>query len=180
MTRVSPRSPKGAALKGRIVVCVLSLGLLGAGAGGVVAASGGSANGLSAAAAQYLHCQPGTHRVGNRCVPNKPPRCPAPTAITDQATGVSMGGADLHGDVKPGSSRARVTGWFFEYGRKRDNLGNSTPVRSTTGPSMVTRPITVEFKDTKYFFRLAATNHCRGGTTSPTAHGDTLSFQTKG
>jgi hypothetical protein len=66
-------STKGANLKGRIAIAVLSLGLMGAGAGGVVAASGGSAGGASSAQSQYVHCGKGTHRVGNHCVSNGNP-----------------------------------------------------------------------------------------------------------
>ena len=57
LARAGSRTRKGAALKGRVAVAVLSLGLIGAGAGGVVAGSGGSSNGASSACAQYhKHC----------------------------------------------------------------------------------------------------------------------------
>src|SRR5437868_2077555 len=58
-TGIGSRGMKGVILRGRVVAAVLSLSVLGAGAGGVVAASGGSGPGASAASAQY-----------------KPPKCP--------------------------------------------------------------------------------------------------------
>src|SRR5436305_538256 len=58
----SPPRGKGVALKGRIALAVLVVGLMGVGAGGVMAVGGVSSDGASAAVAQYgHHCGKGTH-----------------------------------------------------------------------------------------------------------------------
>ena len=67
LARGSTRTTKGAAMRRRIAVAVLSLGLMGAGAGGVLAGSSGSSNGASSASAQYHphhhhKCPNGFHR----------------------------------------------------------------------------------------------------------------------
>jgi hypothetical protein len=65
LARAGARQPKGAALRGRIVVAMLALGLMGAGAGGVVAAGGGSANSNQSADGQYQPAKCHTDKAGN-------------------------------------------------------------------------------------------------------------------
>lgn len=74
MGRARNQRTKGAVMGGRVVVALLTLGLLGAGAGGVLATSSGSSNGASSAVAQYgHHCPPGKHLVDGKCVKSCPP-----------------------------------------------------------------------------------------------------------
>ena len=54
MARARTRQPKGAALRGRIVVALLALGLMGAGAGGVMAGGGPLALGAGIADAPLV------------------------------------------------------------------------------------------------------------------------------
>jgi hypothetical protein len=60
----APRQ-KGQILRGRIVVSLLALGLMGAGAGGVVAAGGGDASGAPSASSQYQPAKCHTDQAGN-------------------------------------------------------------------------------------------------------------------
>ena len=73
MARDRTRGTKGASLKGRMAIAAVTVGLLGAGAGGVAALSGGSAGGASAASAQYRpRCGDDFHRnEEGRCVRNR-------------------------------------------------------------------------------------------------------------
>jgi hypothetical protein len=81
--RTGAANVKGARMRGRAVIAVLALSLLGAGAGGVVAASGISSSGASSATAQYKppKCPKHTHydKKNRKCVSNKPPKCPKHT-----------------------------------------------------------------------------------------------------
>src|SRR5947209_292252 len=65
MARAKTREPKGAALRGRIVVALLAVGLMGAGAGGVMAGSDGSTGGSQSASSQYRPAKCHTDKAGN-------------------------------------------------------------------------------------------------------------------
>src|SRR5437588_533854 len=65
MARARTRQPKGAALRGRIVVALLALGLMGAGAGGVMAGGDSSNAGAQSAGSQYRPAKCHTDKAGN-------------------------------------------------------------------------------------------------------------------
>ncbi len=81
----------------------------------------------------------------------------APVAATQPATGITPGGATLHGSVNPGGA---ATAWYFQYGLTT-SYGSYTPANSLpagTNAVAVNAALTGLFSGTAYHYQLVASN----------------------